>query len=162
MELADVVMSFPALAAIEYLRCSCCFNILCDKKSLGAIEDLPRVKEKEISSLRKFFDDLQAHIQILEAQGPHVARHLYDPKRLKVVLSKLPTDVVVAWTSYKENRNLNTDIRLLCEWLRRRVRILEKADFTQLGETRPKHSMHTTLNNSSKRDKPDSKQFGYV
>ena len=34
---------------------------------LGAIEDLPRVKEKEASSLRKFFDDLQAHIQILEA-----------------------------------------------------------------------------------------------
>ena len=52
---------------------------------LGAIEDLPRVKEKETSSLRKFFDDLQAHIQILEAQGPDVACHLYDPRRLKVV-----------------------------------------------------------------------------
>ena len=92
---------------------------------LGAIEDLPRVKEKETSSLRKFFDDLQAHIQILEAQGPDVACHLYDPRRLKVVLSKLPTDVVIAWTSYKEDRNLSTDIRQLCEWLRRRVRILE-------------------------------------
>ena len=125
---------------------------------LGAIEDLPRVKEKETSSLRKFFDDLQAHIQILEAQGPDVACHLYDPRRLKVVLSKLPTDVVVAWTSYKEDRNLSTDIRLLCEWLRRRVRILEKADVKQLGETRPKHSIHTTLNNSSRRHPPDSKQ----
>ena len=31
LELADI-MSFPAMAAIEYLRCSCCFNILCDKK----------------------------------------------------------------------------------------------------------------------------------
>ena len=126
---------------------------------LGAIEDLPRVKEKETSSLRKFFDDLQAHIQILEAQGPDVACHLYDPRRLKVVLSKLPTDVVVAWTSYKEDRNLSTDIRLLCEWLRRRVRILEKADVKQLGETRPKHSIHTTLNNSSRLPTPDSKQF---
>ena len=84
---------------------------------LGAIEDLPRVKEKETSSLRKFFDDLQAHIQILEAQRPDVACHPYDPRRLKVALSKLPTDVVIAWTSYKEDRNLNNDIRLLCEWL---------------------------------------------
>ena len=125
---------------------------------LGAIEDLPRVKEKETSSLRKFFDDLQAHIQILEAQGPDVACHLYDPRRLKVVLSKLPTDVVVAWTSYKEDRNLSTDIQPLCEWLRRRVRILEKADVKQLGVSRPKHSIHTTLNNSSRRHTPDSKQ----
>ncbi len=84
---------------------------------LGAIEDLPRVKEKETSSLRKFFYDLQAHIKILEAQGPDVACYLYDPRRLKVVLSKLPTDVVVAWTSYKEDRNLNTDIRQLRVWL---------------------------------------------
>ena len=49
---------------------------------LGAIEDLPRVKEKETYSLRKFYDDLQAHIQILEAQGPDVACHLCDPRRL--------------------------------------------------------------------------------
>ena len=116
---------------------------------LGAIEDLPRVKERETSSLRKFFDDLQAHIQILEAQGPDVACHLYDPRRLKVVLSKLPTDVVIAWTSYKEDRNLSTDVRLLCEWLRRRVRILEKADVRQLCESRSKHSIHATVSNNS-------------
>ena len=129
---------------------------------LGATEDLPRVKEKETSSLRKLFDDLPAHIQILEAQGPDVARHLYDPRILMVVLSKLPTDVVVAWTSYKEDRNLNTDIRLLCEWLRRWVRFLEKADVKQLGETGPKHSINTTLKNSSRHDAPDSNNVGYV
>ena len=125
---------------------------------LGAIEDLPRVKEKEASSLRKFFDDLQAHIQILEAQGPDVICHLCDPRRLKVVLSKLPMDVVIAWTSYKEDKNLNNDIRLLCEWLRRRVRILEKADVKQLGETRSRLSIHATLNTSSRCDTPNSKQ----
>ena len=59
------------------------------------------MKEKETSSLRKFFEDLQAHTQIHEAQGPDVACHLYDRRRLKVVLSKLPTDVVVAWKTYK-------------------------------------------------------------
>ena len=123
---------------------------------LGAIEDLPRVKEKDTSSLRKFFDDLQAHIQILEAQGPEVSCHLCDPKRLKVVLSKLPPDVVVAWTSYKEERDLNNDIRLLCEWLRRRVRILEKADIKQLGETRSRLSIHATMSNSSRCDTPNS------
>ena len=42
-----------------------------EQKSLE--QDLPRVKEKETSSFRKFFDDLHAHIQILEAQGPGVA-----------------------------------------------------------------------------------------
>jgi len=124
---------------------------------LGAIEGLPRVKEKETYSLRKFYDNLQAHIQILEAQGPDVICHLCDPRRLKVVLSKLPTDVVIAWTSYKEDKNLNNDIRLLCEWLRRRVRILEKADVKHLGE-RSRLSIHTTLNNSCSCDTPNSKQ----
>ena len=109
---------------------------------LGAIEDLPRVKEKETYSLRKFYDDRQAHIQILEAQGRDVICHLCDPRRLKVVLSKLPMDVVIAWTSYREDENLNNNIRLLCEWLRRRVKILEKADVKRLGETRSGLSIH--------------------
>ena len=30
--------SFPAMAAIEYLRCSCYFNILCDKKRKKVLE----------------------------------------------------------------------------------------------------------------------------
>ena len=34
-------MSFPAMAAIEYLRCSCCFNILFDKeKDLEGSNDI--------------------------------------------------------------------------------------------------------------------------
>ena len=50
---------------------------------LRAIQGLPRVKET--SSLRKIYYELQAHIQILEAQGSNIACHLCDPRRLKVV-----------------------------------------------------------------------------
>eukprot|EP00794_Sanderia_malayensis_P002620 gene2620-3033_t len=95
---------------------------------LGAIEDLPRVKERETSSLRKFYDDLKLTFRYWKLKEP----------------------------TYKEDRSLGIDIRLLCEWLRRRVKILEKADVRQSCEPKPKHSIHAAL--SSGRDTTDSRR----
>ena len=79
------------------------------------------------------------------------------PKKTEDLLSKLPSAVVIVWTSYKEDRNLNTDIRLLCEWLRRRVKILEEADVRQVCEPRSENSVHATLSNNKRCDTSYSK-----
>lgn len=64
---------------------------------LGAIENLNEVSGRDVQGLRKFHDELQAHVHILEAFGPDKVKHFDDLKRLKTVLSKLPADTVFAW-----------------------------------------------------------------
>ena len=98
-----------------------------------------------------FFDDLQAHVQILEAEGSGFACHLSDTRRLKIVLSKLPADVVIAWTNYKNDRNVTVDIRLLYEWLRS-VKVWQKADVRSFYESRIKHNIHTLLSGKYQTD----------
>ncbi len=52
---------------------------------LGAMDNLPKIKFSDISGLRKFYDDLNANIQIIENMGPEVATHLNDPRRMKLL-----------------------------------------------------------------------------
>lgn len=84
----------------------------------------------ETPTLSKFLDDLKARIQILETVGLELSCHLYDPGRIKIVIYKLPHDAEITRTNYEEDGDLTTDIRLLCEWLRRRVNVLENADIS--------------------------------
>ena len=105
---------------------------------LDAIESLDKVSNnKDIKALRKFYDELQAHVSIIEAMGPDEAKHLDDPKRLKTVLGKLPRDIVFGWTKYRVENGISTDLTYFCHWLCKRVTIAEKAeiktDFRDIG-----------------------------
>ena len=57
---------------------------------LGAVENLPKIKISDVPGLRKFYDDLNTNIQVLENMGPDVAMHLSDPRRMKLLSTKLP------------------------------------------------------------------------
>ena len=63
---------------------------------LEAIKNLPTVKRSDVVGLRKFYDDQKAHVQVLENLGPDVYVHVNDPRRMKIVVSKLPSDINVA------------------------------------------------------------------
>ncbi len=106
---------------------------------LGAMDNLPKIKFSDISGLRKFYDDLNANIQIIENMGPEVATHLNDPRRMKLLSSKLPHNLAVAWATYQDDHNIGADMSALAEWLRKKVHILEKVEIqssTDSGEKR--------------------------
>ena len=69
---------------------------------LGAIDNLPMIKFSDVSRLRKFYDDLNANVQIIENMGPEVATKLDDPRRMKLLASKLPHNLVVAGLCIKK------------------------------------------------------------
>ena len=71
--------------------------------------------------------------------GPEVAMHLNDPRRMKLLASKLPRNLVVAWATYQEDHTVGADMRAFAEWLRKKVEILEKVEVqvsTDLSEKR--------------------------
>ena len=47
----------------------------------GAIESLPKIKKTDVVGLRKFYDDLKAHVQVLEGMGPETSIYLDDPQK---------------------------------------------------------------------------------
>ena len=93
---------------------------------LEAIENLPTIKRSDVVGLRNFYDDLKAHVQVLESLGPEVYVHVNDPCRMRIIVSKLPSDISKAWTVYKDNKNIDVDMLEFCEWLRKRVQILDQ------------------------------------
>ena len=106
---------------------------------LGAIDNLPRIKFSDVLGLRRFYDDLNVNVQIIENMGPEVAMYLNDPRRMKLLGSKLKRNLVVAWATYHEDHTVAGDMRAFAEWLRKKVEILEKVDVqvsTDLGEKR--------------------------
>ena len=100
---------------------------------LGAMDNLPKIKFSDVSGLRKFYDDLNANVQIIENMGPEVAMHLNDPRRMKLLASKLPRNLVVAWATYQEDHTVGADMRAFAEWLRKKVEVQFSTD---LGEKR--------------------------
>ena len=56
---------------------------------------------------------------------------------MKLLASKLPRNLVVAWATYQEDHTVGADMRAFTEWLRKKVEILEKVEVqvsTDLGE----------------------------
>jgi hypothetical protein len=84
---------------------------------LGAVENLPKIKISDVSGLRKFYDDLNTNIQVLENMGPDVAMHLNDPRRMKLLSTKLPRNLAVAWATYQDDKGIGSDMRAFAEWL---------------------------------------------
>jgi hypothetical protein len=84
------------------------------------MDNLPKIKFPDISGLRKFYDDL--NVQIIENMCPEVVT---DPRRMRLLSSKLPHNLVVARATYQEGHNIGADIRAFAEWLRKKVQILE-------------------------------------
>ena len=67
-----------------------------------AMYNSPKIRKSDVIGLRKFYDELKAHVQVLESLGPDVSVYLNDPRRMRTVVSKLPSDKIVAWTMHKE------------------------------------------------------------
>ena len=82
---------------------------------LEAIDNLPKIKFSDALGLRKFYDDLNANAQIIENMGPEVAMHLNDPRRMKLLASKLPRNLVVAWATYQEDHTVGADMHAFAE-----------------------------------------------
>ncbi|CAB4024394.1 PREDICTED: uncharacterized protein LOC102806687, partial [Paramuricea clavata] len=95
---------------------------------LGAVENLPKIKISDVPGLRKFYDDLNTNIQVLENMGPDVAMHLNDPRRMKLLSTKLPRNLAVAWATYQDDKGIGSDMRAFAEWLRKKVQILERVE----------------------------------
>ena len=49
------------------------------------MDNLLKIKFSDVSGLRKFYDDLNANVQIIENVGPEVAVHLNDPRIMKLL-----------------------------------------------------------------------------
>ncbi len=107
---------------------------------LTAIENLFPIKRNDTAGLRKFFDDLQAHVQVLEGMGPDVSKYLDDPRRMKAVVAKLPASLAIAWSLYKDEKKIDADLRALCDWLRRRIQVLEKAAVGGVADLKEKRT----------------------
>ena len=107
---------------------------------LTAIENLRTIKRNDTAGLRKFFDDLQAHLQVLEGMGPDVSKYLDDPRRMKAVVSKLPVSLAIAWVLYKDGKTIDADLRTFCDWLRRRIHVLEKVAVGMTVDPKEKRS----------------------
>ena len=59
-------------------------------KQVFILEPWKTIKISDVPGLRKFYDDLNTNIQVLENMGPDVAMHLSDPRRMKLLSTKLP------------------------------------------------------------------------
>ena len=93
---------------------------------LTAIENLLTIKRNDTAGLRKFFNDLQAHVQVLEGMGPDVSKYLDDPRRMKAVVAKLPPSLAIAWALYKDEKTIDADFENL-------LRLVEKKN-SSVGE----------------------------
>jgi hypothetical protein len=102
---------------------------------LGTVENLPKIKSSDVPGLRKFYDDLNTNIQVLENMGPDVAMHLNDPRRMKLLSTKLPRNLAIAWATYQDEKGIGSDMRAFTEWLRKKVQILERVEVQPQTET---------------------------
>ena len=57
---------------------------------------------------------------------PDVSKYLDDSERMKAVVAKLPASLAIAWALYKDEKTIDADLRTFCDWLRRRIQVLEK------------------------------------
>ena len=66
---------------------------------------IPRkIYKRQKETILLVFDDLQAHVQVLEGMGPDVSKYLDDPRRMKAVVAKLPASLKIAWALYKDEK----------------------------------------------------------
>ena len=72
--------------------------------------------------------------------GPDVSKYLDDPRRMKAVVAKLPASLEIAWALYKDEKTIDADLRTLCDWLRRRIQVLEKASVGVTADSKEKRS----------------------
>ena len=93
---------------------------------LGAVENLLKIKASDVPGLQKFYDEWNIKVQVIENMRPDVAEHLNDPRRMKLLVNKLPSNLVVGWATYQEDKGIGSDMRAFVEWLRKKVQILER------------------------------------
>ena len=49
--------------------------------------------------------------------GSEITTHLNDPRRMKLLSTKLPRHLAISWVTYQEDHTFGPDMHAFVEWL---------------------------------------------